>query len=228
VILGGWKRSGLDPVQYLANLNGHHALSTRRYYGRILKGFLRWSVKHQYLAANPLEDFHFPPPPEEPVAPFTDDELRRLRDACQTPYERVVIAILAETGMRISEVAALRPANMGSGTIHIQNAKGNKARVVALSSETETMLSVLGNGFNFGDTQAIRRTVKRIGARAGVSNVYPHRFRHSFACRALESGMDVLALQTLLGHSDLSMTRRYVQFTATERALAAHRKFLGG
>jgi integrase/recombinase XerD len=65
----------------------------------------------------------------------------------------------------------------------------------------------------------LRKLLARIGERAGVKNVHPHRFRHSFATDYLRNGGKMLALQELLGHSDLEMVRRYAKFVDADIAL---------
>jgi integrase/recombinase XerD len=69
----------------------------------------------------------------------------------------------------------------------------------------------------------LRRLLKRIGDRVGVKNVHPRRLRHSFAPEYLRNGGKMLALQQLLGHSDIEMVKRYAQIAQSDCA-NVHRK----
>ncbi len=64
--------------------------------------------------------------------------------------------------------------------------------------------------------------LRRLGTRAGVVGVHPHRFRHTFATWAIESGAREIDVQMLLGHSDLTMTQRYARTYTSEQAVRAH------
>ena len=60
------------------------------------------------------------------------------------------------------------------------------------------------------NNNSLRLVLNRLGVKAGVPNVHPHRFRHTFAIEFLRAGGDVFSLQKLLGHSTLDMVKNYV------------------
>ena len=70
-----------------------------------------------------------------------------------------------------------------------------------------------------GKLEVLRR---RLAERVGVKKVFPHRFRHTFATWAIESGAREIDVQMLLGHSDLTMTQRYARAYTSEQAVRAH------
>ena len=72
----------------------------------------------------------------------------------------------------------------------------------------------------------IQLMIRKLGKRAGLENVRcsPHIFRYTFGTSALLNGGGEFEVQSLLGHSTLSMARRYVATLASENAVVGHRK----
>lgn len=60
------------------------------------------------------------------------------------------------------------------------------------------------------DRVLLGRILARLGTDAGVSHVFPHRFRHTFAIQFLRNGGNIYSLQKILGHSTLDMVKRYL------------------
>ena len=225
-ILSRWHRSDVaDPAEYLAGLPSRHM---RAQHGIILRRYFRWCVEGGYLSENPLAGLHFREPRPEPVRPFSDGEIARLLAACLLPLEHAVIVVLLDTGMRASELCGLRWTDLTEGVVRVRG-KGQKTRFLALSERALVALEIArGNDGRVLDVdyRALYRLVLRVGKRAGVEDVHPHRFRHSFAHSWLAKGGDIGDLRVLLGHASFQMTARYASFYEGERAVAAHRKYL--
>lgn len=77
-------------------------------------------------------------------------------------------------------------------------------------------------GADFAGPHTLNTLLKRLGQDASVAGVHPHRFRHTFATWAIESGAREIDVQMLLGHSDLTMTHRYARTYTSEKAVRAH------
>jgi site-specific recombinase XerD len=69
----------------------------------------------------------------------------------------------------------------------------------------------------------LRQLLHRLGVRAGISKVHPHRYRHTFSINYLRNGGNVFTQKELLGHSDLEMTEKYVRIAQVDAA-KGHRK----
>ncbi|WP_417261005.1 site-specific tyrosine recombinase XerD [Celeribacter sp.] len=158
-------------------------------------------------------------------------EADRQRNIC-------LMELLYATGMRVSELVSLPvSATRGDPRMLLILGKGGKERMVPLSDPARAALRTWLETRDAGEELAKRekgekpsaflfpsrgktghftrirfyQLIKDIAVRAGVSpsKVTPHTLRHAFATHLLAHGADLRAIQTLLGHADLSTTEIY-------------------
>jgi integrase len=225
-VIGRWERSELEAVEYLANLNhGSVTACTRAFYGLVLQVYLEWQRRSGLIPENPLATLHFRRRSPDPERPFRPAEIDALMAACRSPLEEDVITCLLKLGVRASELTGIRLEDIEEGAVRIRG-KGGKPRLLALSPAiTRALTSVCGAGLTY---QKAYRMVKDIGHRAGLTNVHPHRMRHTFADWYLRAGGDRGDLRVLLGHNSYRQVDRYCSFYEVERAVSAHRRWLEG
>ncbi len=144
--------------------------------------------------------------------------------------DRAVLEFLYATGARVSEAINLRLKDLDlEGSVVRVFGKGSKERIVpigqvaldflkryltevrpALSGKTRSDLVFLSARKRKLSRTTLWKLVKKHAARAGLEKrVTPHTFRHSFATHLLEGGADLVVVQQLLGHADISTTQIY-------------------
>lgn len=195
---------------------------------RAIRAFLHFCVAERMIVAVPI--ITMPKLPTELLQPFTAAEVGHLLDACECDRDRVLLLFMLDTGLRAAELLALngRDIDQTTATVYVRAGKGAKDRVAFFGARTKqallkhwresgrpghdepvwTLLRAPHGRLSFWGLASLLR---RLGKRAGVADVTPHRFRRTFAVLSLRAGMDVLTLQRILGHADLGTTRRYVR-----------------
>jgi integrase/recombinase XerD len=156
--------------------------------------------------------------------------------------DRTMLEVLYATGLRVSELIALRPdqISLSQGLVRVTG-KGGKERLVPLGEEALDWLQRFlrgtrqelldgrqcealfptrrGNGMT---RQAFWYRIRRHAVAAGIGKpLSPHTLRHAFATHLLNHGADLRVVQLLLGHSDLSTTQIYTH-VARARLQALH------
>ena len=214
-------------IQYLSQVRGLADTSLQTHINS-LRAFFGWLMVEEKIRKNPMAKIHSLKIDKRNARQArTAEELERLRDACEDYREKALVEFLASTGCRLSEVAGLNfdDLNFASRSVSVHG-KGDKDRVVYFNARACLMLQEYektrkgGTGL-FVSTKApyqtlkpraIQRIIQDISNRAGLtSRVHPHLLRHTFATLAINSGMDVTALQKLLGHEDLTTTQIYAK-----------------
>ena len=104
--------------------------------------------------------------------------------------------------------------NIPLGTISLKALKEyvENAREILIKNEDEKALFVNINGKRL-TRQGFWKIIKYYKEQAHITkDITPHVLRHSFATHLLQNGADLKAIQTMLGHSDISSTQVYMQF----------------
>lgn len=167
----------------------------------------------------------------------------RQREHGKTEYQKknalrdaAVAELLFATGMRISELCALKESDvdLDDGTILIYG-KGDKERRIQIG--TKSVLRVLkeyksafqkeikaGRRFFASQSgralsdQAARRMIRKYASLASIDlRITPHMFRHTFATSLLEAGVDIRFIQEMLGHSSIHITEVYTHVTVKKQ-----------
>ena len=199
-----------------------------------VRGFYKFVAIEQGREASPAAELRAPRAwPSLPK--FLDlEEVDRLlvQPDASTPRgsrDKALIAVLYATGLRVSELIALKLSNL-----HLEDGyltcvgKGSKERIVPIGRDAvDSLQRYLAEGrphllqrasqwlfVNARGTPLSRvgfwKLLKEYGIKAGITkDLSPHVLRHSFATHLLDRGADLRAIQMMLGHADLSTTQIY-------------------
>lgn len=154
----------------------------------------------------------------------------RLRD-------RGIIHVLLYCGLRRSELFKLdwTDIDFKSAILKVRMGKGKKDRIIPMNSSVQTSLweylqsrlpltheAVFLNRYkNRLHAHSLSPILKTLARKAGIhKNVTAHVLRHSFATMLLQKGADIVSVQQLLGHNDISTTQIYTH-TSPERLAEA-------
>ena len=194
----------------------------------------------EILPKNPIKSLKPIKVPKEIEDPFSDVDIDALRSACRKVKERALVEFLLSSGVRVEEASKMKIANIDFGelTVHVVCGKGGKDRITYITSvaarylreylherpcECEMLFS--NHSHDKISPGGIQYILRKLGERANVSNVHPHRFRRTLATNLANRGMDIQDIQRILGHSDISTTMRYVKVT-DKKVKASYQKHI--
>ena len=191
-----------------------------------IKSFYKFLFLENITASDPAADIESPRLGEKLPRTLSEREVEMLTGAAVRPRDKLIIDLFYATGMRISELAALKVEDVDfeSGWVRVFG-KGSKERFVPLGKPALRLLEgyirsqklnpgsfVFSTGKRRGrmTRQGIWKIVKRCARAAGIGDkVKPHTLRHTFATHLLENGADLRSIQELLGHSNIDTTQIY-------------------
>jgi integrase len=170
------------------------------------------------------------PTPDDPLPKFlTDPEAAKLMRAAAEaePEGRLVIEMLARTGLRVGELCALTADAVarinGRHWLRVPVGKLHNDRYIPLhpqlvelldthqasrTDDIDRLITWKGGPLN---RHQIARALNRVAKAAGISHVHPHQLRHTLATQAINRGMSLEAIAAMLGHKTLRMTLVYAR-----------------
>lgn len=197
-----------------------------------LRGFGKFLRRENLVSVDPMAELILPKlgrPLPHAISSSQIEELLTKPDV-RTPRgarDAAMIEVLYSTGLRVSELCKLALADIGPGFVRTVG-KGRKTRVVPLGERATQSLerylresrpvllgarqspslfvTHLGKAMT---RQGFHKLLAAYGRAAGIADLHPHLLRHSFATHLLDHGADLRAVQTMLGHSDVSTTEIY-------------------
>jgi integrase/recombinase XerC len=208
-----------------------------------IRSLFRYLAREGQITRNPGEAVRGPKQERKLPTVLTADDAKRLMDDCIRPRsfrDQALLETLYSSGARVSEVVNL---NLDDVDLHEGIAtvlgKGRKERIVPLGTHAVRALEAYRRSLPAGTVSGplfrnqrggrlTTRSVERLVAKAArdlpnFPSLSPHGLRHSFATHLLDGGVDLRAIQELLGHVSVSTTQRYTH-VALDRIMEAYDK----
>jgi integrase/recombinase XerD len=234
---------------YALSKRGLSARSQARYLSS-LRGFYKWMLAEKHTARDPTELVDGPRLARKLPVVLTRDEVLALLaapDASDAPLairDAAMLHTMYAAGLRVSELVRLELGDVNLETGFLQAfGKGRKQRIVPLGTPARARIErwrteVRGRWapassralFVTERGEAMTRQnffarVRYWARTAGIGRpISPHKLRHSFATHLLLGGADLRAVQTMLGHADVTTTQVYTHITG-EHLSAMHRRY---
>ncbi len=193
---------------------------------------IQWLQNEEYIISNPTKKIKPIKEPHRERTPLTDEQVEIIRDGLIGRRDKAIIEFLLSTGCRVGELVNIEIGQVDWFKMSLLViGKGNKQRKVFFNERTKIALnkyleSRKGESIylfcgerrphNKLTTRAIQNIINKIAVKTNINiNLHPHIFRHTFATRALSSGMPIEIVQALLGHEKIDTTQVYAKVKET-------------
>lgn len=191
---------------------------------QVFSAYFNWLQRESLIDRNPTANLGAIKVGKRQKKTFTDIDMEKLSRSCKCKRDRAIIAFLASTGCRVSEVTGLdRDAVDLDQLTCVVHGKGNKERRVYLDGVTGMLIraylaerkdedpALFVNRYNVRmNPDGVREMLNRVAEDAGVEHVHPHKFRRTLATNMARHGMPIQEVARILGHDKIDTTMRYV------------------
>lgn len=220
---------------------------------RNLSSFFTWLLDEEYITKNPMKKISKIKGQKQKKKAFSEMEIEKIRQAARQSKKpekyTAFVEIMLSTGCRVGEISRIKAEEVKVDLV-VVHGKGQKDRNCYLNAKAKLAIknwmetdefkkhAEMGNPYLFArqrtdgqhryaptDIGTIESTIRNLGKVAGVENTHPHRFRRTFATKALKRGMPIEQVSKALGHESLETTQIYLDLD--ENSLKeAHQKYV--
>lgn len=237
-------------TDWLADLGAKNEASTVKTRYRGMFRFCAWALAEDEISEHPMANLSPPQPKNKPVPIISDAELDALVRSCagktfNNRRDEAMIRLLLDCGIRVAELCALKVDDINlDHEVGYVTGKGNKTRPVYPGPRTIKALDNylrMRRTHRFASTDALfltqrgalstdgaRDLIKARGKLAGIEDLHPHRFRHTWAHDFLMNGGQERDLKRLAGWTSDVMLERYGASAADARAKQAAQRMKRG
>lgn len=213
---------------------------------KALRAFFGWLVEEGEISTSPMKNIKPPRIPDDPPPVLTEDQLRALIRACDgksydSRRDMALVRLLLDTGIRRSELVGLTVENLDLDlNVAVVTGKFGRKRAVVFGRKTAQAIDRylrLRARHRYADfpnlwlgrrgpirPDGIYDILAKRARQAGIEDMHPHLFRHTFAHQWLAQGGQEQDLMLLAGWRSRMMLGRYGASAAAERAREAGRR----
>lgn len=214
----------IDLVQWKNSLQKYETAGQAQMINAV-KSYFRFLEENEIIEKNPASKIHAPKIVNKPKDALTKEEAKKMLECAKNPRDKAIIALYLSTGMRVQELVDIQLFHYQEDPQHLVfKTKGGKFRKVTLNPDCQHYINeylkvrkdgvpnlFVSNQHSVMKGKNISAMLKKVARLAEIDkDVSNHTFRSTFVTDiAMEYG--ITTAQVMVGHSDISTTRRYVR-----------------
>ena len=204
---------------------------------QIFNAYFNWLHREGLIKINPMANLGAIKCEKKIKKVYTEVDFDLMKTGCNNVRDKAIVCFLASTGCRISEMTSLNRDQIDlankEATIH---GKGNKERTVYMDMVTAVLLRqyletrkddnialFINHEMKRIHPGGVRSMLHKIAEKMGVDDVYPHKFRRTFATNMIRRGAPIQNVAALMGHDKLDTTMKYIVLDKTDSQIAYRR-----
>lgn len=192
---------------------------------RNISSFFSWLEEEDYILKSPMRRIHKIKTKSVVKEVISDENMEKMRDACDELRDLAIIDLLYSTGIRVGELVRLNITDVNLEQREcVVFGKGDKERRVYfdakakihlleyLASRTDdnpALFVSLDGRHKRLEISGVEIRLRQLGRKLSLDRIHPHKFRRTMATRAIDKGMPIEQVQKILGHSQIDTTMQY-------------------